>query len=360
DELDIDELITDKEQPSDSSLDNDVDNDIDDKVEDELIADDELDIDDLIADMEQSNDSSIDSAVDSEVEDELLDDEDFDIDELIADLEKSNETPMENEVEDELIDDEDFDIDELIADMEQSTESPVEDKLDIGDDLVSGAFDKQALEELLEDNEHAIELSPDFSDQNVLADLLNDSDEDSSSKVTEASEINDIKELNNLNFDELLANIEEESSIANQGANFNENLDDSDKVTLEDFDNFNSQDISSKDSAEAGNFASSDSNESDFVSVDSLLSDSQGEVNFDEPYENANIDVGLNEFPEFTRDVNLIDVDIDESGMAAKLDLAKVYLEIGDEDNAQVILKEVIKLGTAEQQEEAQRLLNES
>ena len=98
------------------------------------------------------------------------------------------------------------------------------DELDIGDDLVSEAFDDQALKELLEDNEQAIELSPDFSDQNVLADLLNDSDEDSDTKVTEASEINDIKELNNLNFDELLANIEEESSIANQSANFNKNL----------------------------------------------------------------------------------------------------------------------------------------
>ena len=79
----------------------------------------------------------------------------------------------------------------------------------------------------------------------------------------------------------------------------------------------------------------------------------------EEPYEKANIDVGLHEYSEFTDDVNAIDVDIDENGMAAKLDLAKVYLEIGDEDNAQVILSEVVKQGDPQQQQEAQKMLND-
>ena len=89
------------------------------------------------------------------------------------------------------------------------------------------------------------------------------------------------------------------------------------------------------------------------------MSASQNYSEVEEPYKRANIDVGLNEFPEFTDDVNNIDVDIDENGIAAKLDLAKVYLEIGDEDNAQVILKEVLKLGDPQQQGQAQDLLND-
>ena len=72
----------------------------------------------------------------------------------------------------------------------------------------------------------------------------------------------------------------------------------------------------------------------------------------------ANIDVGLNEFPEFTDGVNQVDVDIDENGMAAKLDLAKVYIEIGDQDNAHVILQEVVKEGNTQQQVVAQALLD--
>jgi pilus assembly protein FimV len=234
--------------------------------------------------------------------------------------------------------------------MESSTDNEQNlagELLDIGDDLVSETFDEDTLEELLndEESEYAIELSPDFSDKNVLADLLNDNDESTDSKISEASEINDIQELDNLDFDELLANIEEESSVANKPVDFNQNDGPDDEITLADFDNFSADNIEDKV-------------EDNFVSVDSLLSDSQFDVSSDEPYEKTNIDVGLNEFPEFTDDVNQIDVDIDENGIAAKLDLAKVYLEIGDEDNALVILKEVLKLGDSQQQAQAQSLLD--
>ena len=188
----------------------------------------------------------------------------------------------------------------------------------------------------------------------MLADLLNDSDEESDNQISEASEINDIQELDNLDFDELLANIEEESSVASQPVDFNQNHDVGEEITLADFDNFNT----------TPSVQNSDENNADvkreenFVSVDSLLSASQYEVSTSEPYEKANIDVGLNEFPEFTADVNQIDVDIDENGIAAKIDLAKVYLEIGDEDNAQAILKEVLKLGDTQQQVQAQDMLD--
>ncbi len=267
-----------------------------------------------------------------------------------------NESELSQESEHSMDGDEDFDIDELIDSAGLPTEDSVEkEELDIGDDLVSEAFDEEMLAELLNDKESelAIELSPDFSDQNVLAGLLNDNDDDNDGQVSEASEINDIQELDNLNFDELLANIEEESSVVNQRADFNQTPDTNDEISLEDFDNFNPHASSST----SGDENSSD-DEEDFVSVDSLLSASQDEVTLDEPYEKANIDVGLNEFPEFTHDVNPIDVDVDENGMAAKLDLAKVYLEIGDEDNAQVILKEIVKLGDHQQQSEAQDLLD--
>ena len=256
---------------------------------------------------------------------------------------------------------EDFDIDELMVEVEQSSKDSVEEEQSsLDDELLAEAFDEAFDEDTLvkllndEESEPAIELMPDFSDQNVLADLLNDSADDSDSQISEANEINDIQELNNLDFDELLANIEEESSVANQPVDFNQNLDIGDEIILEDFDNINA----SNDFIPSGVGESANDEES-FVSVDSLLSDSQEEVSTVEPYEKANIDVGLNDFPEFTDDVNHVDVDADENGVAAKLDLAKVYLEIGDEDNAQVILKEVVKLGDHHQQAEARTLLSE-
>ena len=124
-----------------------------------------------------------------------------------------------------------------------------------------------------------------------------------------------------------------------------------DYLSLDDFDDPNSG---------LGAVDAEDSNDEkqNFVSVDSLLSASLDEQTLAEPYNEANIDVGLNEYPEFTNDVNPIDVDDDENGMAAKLDLAKVYVEIGDQDNAQVILQEIIKQGNSQQQLEAQALLD--
>jgi pilus assembly protein FimV len=273
-------------------------------------------------------------------------------------LAKSTETDLigTDTSEDNLADD-DFDLDALIADVESNTteqNTTQDSEFDIGDDLVDDAFDEESLAELLNDEavDTAVELTPDFSDQNVLADLLNDNDENNDKRqVSEATEINDIQELDSLDFDELLANIEEESSAASRSVDFNENLEVGDDFSLADFDNITS-DIPSNDNKKTTK------DEESFLSVDSLLSESQDEVSHNEPYDKSNIDVGLNEFPEFTDGVNKIDVDVDENGMAAKLDLAKVYIEIDDQDNAQVILQEVIKQGDTQQQVVAQELLD--
>jgi pilus assembly protein FimV len=44
--------------------------------------------------------------------------------------------------------------------------------------------------------------------------------------------------------------------------------------------------------------------------------------------------------------------------MSAKLDLAKMYIEISDEENAEVILQEVLLNGDNTQQVKAKRLLD--
>ena len=220
------------------------------------------------------------------------------------------------------------------------------------DDLgIDSLIAEESLAELLNDQaaDHTVELTPNVSEQNILADLLNENND--KSQVSEATEINDIQELDSLDFDELLANIEEESSSANQSVDFNRSLEVDDDVSLADFGNSTSN-IPLNDSIKATK------NDQSFVSVDSLLSETQYEASDNEPYDKTNIDVGLNEFPEFTDGVNKIDVDVDKNGMSAKLGLAKIYIEIGDHDNAQVILQEVVKLGDTQQQIAAKKLLD--
>ena len=342
------------------------------------------------------------------------------------------EITSESEIASQEISDE-IDIDNLIADVQADIDtSESEDTLDIGDDLLSGFeqgdeqqgsddmlessdssdldsnenipevaddlsseelladmatdFDESTLSELLTDEKEtdaAVELSPDFTDSNVLADLLAEGETDDGLErevVTEANEIEDIQELDSLDFDELLANIEEESTGSDEdhGFDLSDELDIGDELVIEastaptnelDIDLLAGQENESQTAASidgagdssgdnSGNSSANNSAESeqDFVSVDSLLSDSL-QPSTSEPYQKTNIDVGLSEFPEFTEDVNNIDVDDDDNGIAAKLDLAKVYLEIGDSENAEVILMDVVEKGDAQQQFEAQQLL---
>ena len=368
--------------------------------------DDDFDIDDLLAEVQDENKVSSDGneaeeiATDNENQDDIIqmDDDDFDIDDLLAEVQDENEvssdgneaeeTGTKNESQDDIIqmDDEDFDIDALLAEVGEVNDETDLSSLDIGDDLedmtsesgkadendiatlddetlsaLDSDFDEAALLDLLNDedpddndpNERNLEFTPDFSDHNVLADLLadNDSENESENSTAEANEIEDIQELDNLDFDELLANIEDESNLAasNEPVDFNQGLEVGDEVS--DFNLKTDFDTDKKS-------INTDESNDDFVSVDSLISDSMDAMGIDEPYDKNKIDVGLSEFPEFASGDESIDVDDDDNSMAAKLDLAKVYMEIGDQDNATVILQDILKQGDAQQQYDAQQLLD--
>ena len=53
------------------------------------------------------------------------------------------------------------------------------------------------------------------------------------------------------------------------------------------------------------------------------------------------------------------DVESDADSAETKLDLAKAYIDMGDEDGARDILKEVLEEGTSDQQTKAQTLLEQ-
>ena len=287
----------------------------------------------------------------------------------------------------------DFDIDALIDEVSHPVENDDDVPLDIGDDLLdtelddseltsenidhqpedktsaeiddetlsalSGDFDESTLAQLLNDEKDAdsmVELSPDFTDSNVLADLLaedgdsSDQDGTENRQVDNTEEVDGIKELDNLDFDDLLANIEEETSHSNSDDfELSENFEIGDEFELETADD--NTELDEDDSV-------NENADKDFISVDSLLSESLLDGKPIEPYEKMNIDVGLGEFPEFSGNITEEDIDDDDNGMAAKLDLAKVYIEIGDSENAEVILLDVVKQGDAQQQFDAQQLLD--
>jgi pilus assembly protein FimV len=285
---------------------------------------------------------------------------------LNDDIEKSIDDAEVSISENKNLSDE-LDIDALLAEVADSDNS-LTNKLDIGDDVLT---DGQA-------NEQGAEPSTDYIDSDVLADLLADEKPTQSSAVSYNSESDTIEDLDNVDFDELLANIEEGQKLPSSG------LDLSDDFTTDDIDldmvdlaveqsndeidiiidNEEDFSLDLDDTLDIGDALDSDNNlnidfdsdEDDFVSVDSLLSDSLSSTNDNEPYNKTDFNVGLSQFPEFSGDNSAEDED--DNGIAAKLDLAKVYIEIGDNENAEVILQDVVEKGDAQQQFDAQQLLD--
>ncbi|MFO6424871.1 FimV/HubP family polar landmark protein [Motilimonas sp. KMU-193] len=95
----------------------------------------------------------------------------------------------------------------------------------------------------------------------------------------------------------------------------------------------------------------------DYIDIERLLEESGDESN-DEPYQGANFDIGLDEFPDVLPETGGIDVDIDEGGIGQKLDLARAYLEIDDKEGAKSILEEIQGQGSEDQIAEITKLLN--
>ena len=176
----------------------------------------------------------------------------------------------------------------IIAELEAEPGSE-----DSQDDLLDAIeeFDETTISSLLNDEDVAgqdypVELTPDFTDSNVLSQLLDEDDGTMTSESKEAEVIDDIQELDNMEFDELLANIEEESSSLNMA----------EEIELQIANQQQEAEPESKDSA-------------DYVSIDSLLSDSFETASKDQPYDKSMVDVGLDEFADVAEDANLIDVD---------------------------------------------------
>lgn len=97
--------------------------------------------------------------------------------------------------------------------------------------------------------------------------------------------------------------------------------------------------------------------ESGYVEIDKLLAEADAGAPEAEPYQGLSLDVGLDGFPEVLPQSTGFDVDADDGGVGAKLDLARAYLEIDDKDSARELLQEAVAQGTDHQRTEAEKLL---
>ncbi len=96
--------------------------------------------------------------------------------------------------------------------------------------------------------------------------------------------------------------------------------------------------------------------ENGFIDIDKLLNDADEDIDLSDQYKDVDVDMG--EVNSLIGNAEMIDVDDEENSVNAKLDLARAYIEIEDEDAAKAILKEVQIDGNERQQTEAGKLLD--
>lgn len=95
----------------------------------------------------------------------------------------------------------------------------------------------------------------------------------------------------------------------------------------------------------------------DFVEIDSLLASAGSAEEDTQRFNQLNVDVGLDDYADIIGEHEQRDVDIEDNGYSAKLDLVRAYIEIDDIDSAELILDEILASDAPEHiKTEAQRL----
>jgi pilus assembly protein FimV len=99
------------------------------------------------------------------------------------------------------------------------------------------------------------------------------------------------------------------------------------------------------------------SNPKQFLTVDELMAQADAYDEFDGE-EDFKLDVGLDDFPDVIGKISAIDVDRD-SEISGKLDLAKIYMEMNDDEGAVKLLEKVIVEGDDLLRREAKQLIDQ-
>lgn len=86
-----------------------------------------------------------------------------------------------------------------------------------------------------------------------------------------------------------------------------------------------------------------DFSDDDFVEIDKLLASTEQQDIDPERFNQLNVDVGLDEFADVIGKQQPHDVDKYDNGYAAKLDLARAYIEMDDQESAEQILEAIIE-----------------
>lgn len=95
----------------------------------------------------------------------------------------------------------------------------------------------------------------------------------------------------------------------------------------------------------------------DFVEIDNLLASAGNQPEDTERFNKLNVDVGLEDYADIIGEHERRDVDAEDNGYSARLDLVRAYKEIDDNESAELLIDEILSSDAPEHIKiEAQRL----
>lgn len=313
--------------------------DLEEGVADDLIANVEGS-DDLHEELDDVSDDMLSELDSTDVPDEVeLDDIDLgdlaDLDE--ADLPAVEPEPSDSAAASLVLDDiPSFAGDSGVPDAPENSEPVLEEATD------DGLLDLPDLDDWLDEDESTAsdDISKELEQYNE-----SESEDDVLREIEEADFDSLLEEMGQLSDDQTAAEIDklavddnEEISLDSQQSELdNESLDNPDLDLTALFDE------------------SASTESSDFIDVDSLLQESENLTPASDDELKLDLEMSLDNF---LNDEAEVDVDID-ADQASNLDLARVYIDMEDNEAAIEALENVMKKGTSDQKEEAQALLEQ-
>ncbi|GGA75885.1 hypothetical protein GCM10011369_17180 [Neiella marina] len=298
---DVDELLASVEEASES-------NDIPQQVQDELDepeTEELVDIDSLLAESGPEQPLAEESGVES----------DIDIESLIAETQEAVDQSADTQLSESAPEPAELDVEEILA-AETPAASP---------DIESEPEPQQVL-----DSDGADELLADFE-----SDLLSEPDSQSQDDEVSFDELEQEFDLSNV-ADELLNETSPDQEVISEAEELTE-LGEDDSVDLD-------TELAAIEQQMPAEPESSKDGEDEYLDIDQLLAEADGAAGPDD-------DIML--VGDLEDDIELEE----EDGIAAKLDLARAYIEIGDKEVAKQLLEEIASSGNDGQKDEATELL---
>jgi pilus assembly protein FimV len=298
------------------------------------------DSEDLIAEAPDLDDlldnNSTDSALDADSEDGSAPEVDEEVSALVTSEEDLDDLLESNALEMEPSTDAVKEIDDIVVD-ELSVES-----IDSSDDDLAETDVEPEIDEI----------------ENTLNDLSVDEPIEANTEQTPELEIDDLEALD---VDDLTSELLAETNVDDQQTEElpSLNLDDleTELPNIDADDDLLAKQISDVAFNEEVELPTVSEEDEDFIDIETLLENSGG-TDKDEPYTELDLDLGLEEFPDVVELQENVDIDDDENGVGAQLDLARAYLEIDDKAAAKDILLSVVDNSNGKQRTEIDKLLS--